>query len=74
MPIRLIHGMNDNDVPWKTAHNITDSIEGDDVEVQFIKGGDHRLSSAADLNLFRYTSGNLKWIVQAQPSPLFPKT
>ena len=55
MPIRLIHGMNDNDVPWETAHNIMDSIESEDVEVQFIKGGDHRLSSAADLNRLSWT-------------------
>lgn len=49
MPVRLIQGMQDEDVPWQTAHRIMDQISGPDVEVQFVKDGDHRLSRPQDL-------------------------
>ena len=48
-PLRLIQGMKDADVPWQTALRIQEKIISDDVEIQFIKNGDHRLSGASDL-------------------------
>ncbi len=48
-PVRLIQGMNDADVPWDTALRIADRLEGIDVEVTLVKGGDHRLSEPDDL-------------------------
>ena len=48
-PVRLLHGMNDVSVPWKTALDIQARLESDDVEVTLIKNGDHRLSEEADL-------------------------
>ena len=48
-PVRLIQGMQDPDVPWQTALRIAEKITGDDVVINFIKQGDHRLSSEADL-------------------------
>jgi pimeloyl-ACP methyl ester carboxylesterase len=48
-PVRLIQGMKDDDVPWKTALRLAEHIEGDDVEVTLVKGGDHRLSAPADI-------------------------
>lgn len=50
MPVRLIQGMRDADVPWATALKIQDALVGDDVEIQFAKASDHRLSETADLN------------------------
>ena len=50
MPVRLIQGMLDEDVPWKTAHSIMDRLTSDDVEVQFVKSGDHRLSEPHDID------------------------
>jgi len=49
VPVRLIQGMKDADVPWETALKIQDALQSDDVEIQFVKTGDHRLSEAADL-------------------------
>jgi len=49
MPVRLIHGLKDPDVPWQTALKIQDVLVSDDVEVQLVKNGDHRLSQASDL-------------------------
>ena len=48
-PVRLLQGMADRDVPWRSALNLTDKLAGNDVEVTLIKGGDHRLSEARDL-------------------------
>ena len=43
-PVRLLQGMADRDVPWRTALTLADRLAGDDVEVTLIKRGDHRLS------------------------------
>lgn len=48
-PVRLLHGMADPDVPWRTALAITDRLTGTDVAVTLIKDGDHRLSRPQDL-------------------------
>lgn len=49
VPVRLIQGMKDADVPWETALKIQDALISDDVEIQFVKMGDHRLSQDSDL-------------------------
>jgi pimeloyl-ACP methyl ester carboxylesterase len=48
-PVRLLHGMADPDVPWQTSVRLADRLVGDDVTVNLIKDGDHRLSRAEDL-------------------------
>ncbi len=48
-PLRILHGMRDPDVPWQTALRISEMWEGDDVEIRYIKDGDHRLSRPQDL-------------------------
>ncbi|MSO91933.1 MAG: alpha/beta hydrolase [Rhodospirillales bacterium] len=49
VPVRLIHGLDDRDVPWKRALEIADRLTSKDVEIQLVKGGDHRLSAPPDL-------------------------
>lgn len=49
-PVRLIHGMQDPDVPWKTALRIADQLRSKDVEIHLVKAGEHRLSEAHDLD------------------------
>lgn len=49
IPVRLIQGTLDPDVPWQTAQKIADKITGEDVEVILVPGGDHRLSRDIDL-------------------------
>ena len=62
-PIRLIHGMEDNDVPWKTSLRIAEQIGSSDVEVTFVKSGGHRLSEPEDLDrLCRTVEGLLEGI------------
>ncbi|MCP3976150.1 MAG: alpha/beta hydrolase, partial [bacterium] len=48
-PVRLIHGMADPDVPWQHSLTIAEALSSNDVEITFIKGGDHRLSEDHDL-------------------------
>jgi len=49
VPVRLIHGMKDPDVPWETAMRIADRLRSRDVEITLIKDGDHRLSEPTNL-------------------------
>jgi pimeloyl-ACP methyl ester carboxylesterase len=54
-PVRLIQGMKDAEVPWATALNIQNALVGDDVEIQFVKTSDHRLSESSDLRRMERT-------------------
>jgi pimeloyl-ACP methyl ester carboxylesterase len=55
VPVRLIQGQRDEDVPWRLALSLAAQIRGADVEVQLVKSGDHRLSSASDLRRLELT-------------------
>ena len=48
-PVRLIHGLEDCDVPWETSQRLSVSLKSSDVEVILVKDGDHRLSEDRDL-------------------------
>lgn len=51
MPVRLLHGQRDPDVPWAQSVRLAELIRGDDVQVTLVKDGDHRLSRDADIAL-----------------------
>ncbi len=53
VPVRLLQGQRDPDVPWETALRIAERLTGEDVQVTLIKDGDHRLSRESDLALLR---------------------
>ena len=48
-PVRLLHGMQDPDVPWQHSLKIAEQLESQDVVLTFTKSGDHRLSEPADI-------------------------
>ena len=48
-PVRLLHGQNDPDVPWEYSLQIAKHLDAPDVVTTFIKDGDHRLSTPADI-------------------------
>jgi pimeloyl-ACP methyl ester carboxylesterase len=48
-PVHLLHGQRDPDVPWQTALRLAEQLQSEDVTVELIKAGDHRLSTEADL-------------------------
>lgn len=49
LPVRLLHGLADAAVPWQLSLRLAERLTSRDVAVTLVKGGDHRLSSAADL-------------------------
>ena len=49
-PVRLIHGDADQDVPWQTSLQIAKNLRSQNVEVLFVKRGNHRLSEPQDLD------------------------
>ena len=55
VPVRLIQGMRDSDVPWTTALRIQEKLDSNDVELTLVKGGDHRLSEPYNLKLLTGT-------------------
>lgn len=58
-PVRLIHGQRDEAVPWQRSLLLADRITGKDVEIHFIKDGDHRLSLPHELALICRTVDDL---------------
>jgi len=59
-PVRLIHGQRDFDVPWEWSERIADALASEDVEIIYVKAGDHRLSEPHDLRrLERVVAGLL---------------
>lgn len=49
LPVRIVQGMRDADVPWERAARLAQLIEGDDVQCWLVKDGDHRLSREQDI-------------------------
>jgi pimeloyl-ACP methyl ester carboxylesterase len=48
-PVRLLHGLNDRDVPHAVSLRLQTRLTSPDVVLQLIKDGDHRLSRPQDL-------------------------
>ncbi|MGO1119129.1 alpha/beta hydrolase [Rhodovibrionaceae bacterium A322] len=48
-PVHLLHGMADLDVPYQLSVKLARRLNGDHVQVQLIKDGDHRLSEPDNL-------------------------
>lgn len=49
--VRLLHGQDDDDVPWAYALEIAKKMRSADVQVHLVKDGDHRLSRDQDIEL-----------------------
>ena len=50
-PVRLLHGLRDDDVPWDLSLRLAEALHSDDVQVSLVKDGDHRLSRDSDIDL-----------------------
>ena len=48
-PVRILHGDADPDVPLEHGFRAASVLKSDDLVVEVIKGGDHRLSTDRDL-------------------------
>jgi pimeloyl-ACP methyl ester carboxylesterase len=59
VPVRLLHGMADPDVPWEHSLRIAESLRTKDIRIHYVKAGDHRLSEPDDLELLCATVDEL---------------
>jgi pimeloyl-ACP methyl ester carboxylesterase len=50
-PVRLLHGLEDADVPWQVSRRLMEALRSEDVRMTLVKGGDHRLSRDGDVAL-----------------------
>ena len=48
-PVRILQGVQDPDVPWRHAVDLSARFARDDVVLTLVKGGDHRLSRPEDI-------------------------
>ena len=59
IPVRLLHGMADEDVPWQLSAKIAEQVTSDDVEIHTIKNAGHRMSEPGELELLKRTLSEL---------------
>ena len=48
-PVRLLHGVKDESVPWQISERLSTALCSENVDVLLIKNGDHRLSTTQDI-------------------------
>jgi pimeloyl-ACP methyl ester carboxylesterase len=72
LPVRILQGMRDPDVPWSHAIKLMERLRSDDVELTLVKDGDHRLSREQDLRRLESTVAALVATCAAPLSPLSP--
>lgn len=71
-PVRLLHGMQDPDVPWSTSPRLAAALTSDDVRITLIKDGDHRLSTERDLGLMCAAVDQVTDAVNSAQIPAIP--
>lgn len=60
-PVRLLHGDQDDTVPWQVAKRLMEALGSADVQLTLVKGGDHRLQRPGDIQaLLRVTAALLE--------------
>lgn len=52
-PVRLLHGMADDVVPWQFSTEVAAELGGNDVQVQLVKDADHRMKRSYDMHLLK---------------------
>jgi pimeloyl-ACP methyl ester carboxylesterase len=59
-PVRILHGMRDDVVPWRHGVRLVETLSAKDVRLNLIKDGDHRLSRPQDLDLLEDMAAELR--------------
>jgi pimeloyl-ACP methyl ester carboxylesterase len=57
-PVLVLHGLQDEDVPWEHTLDLDAMLTGGHVRVHAVPEGDHRLSTPEDLDLLRRVLGD----------------
>ncbi|KAJ3611216.1 hypothetical protein NHX12_021232 [Muraenolepis orangiensis] len=58
-PIRLLHGLKDEDVPWHVSMQVAERVLSADVDVILRRHGQHRMAEKDDIKLLVYTIDDL---------------
>ncbi|XP_070991146.1 palmitoyl-protein thioesterase ABHD10, mitochondrial-like [Oncorhynchus clarkii lewisi] len=58
-PVRLIHGMKDQDVPWHVSMQLAERVLSNDIDVILRKHGQHHMAEKEDIKLIVYTIDDL---------------
>ncbi|XP_031439892.1 abhydrolase domain containing 10, depalmitoylase b isoform X2 [Clupea harengus] len=58
-PVRLIHGLKDEDVPWHISMQVAERALSPDVDVILRRHGQHRMAEKDDIKLMVYTIDDL---------------
>ncbi len=58
-PVRLLHGLADTDVPYQRSWEVAQQVRSADVQIAYVKQGDHRLSRDEDIVLLIATVSTL---------------
>lgn len=69
-PVRLLHGMRDDSVPWMTSSRIAERLLSEDVRVFLVKNGDHRLSRDEDIARLKLTVDDLIEEIEARETDM----
>lgn len=63
VPVRLIHGLLDRSVPWRTSLTVLEKLKTPDARLILVKDGEHTLSRDQDLRLLLQTLEALLMVV-----------
>ncbi len=58
-PVRIMHGIDDPDVPWLHVNKLNHMLLGENVMLSLIQEGDHRLSRPQDIEKMLYIINDL---------------
>ncbi|GAB4136451.1 MAG: alpha/beta hydrolase [Sphingomonadales bacterium] len=50
VPVRILQGQRDREVPWQLAPELAERLISEDVVISLVKAGDHRLSTDGDID------------------------
>ena len=65
VPVRILQGKEDADVPWRHAERLVDTITSSDLIFTLIKDGDHRLSRDQDIARLKATCADIAHAAEA---------
>ena len=58
-PVRLLHGMDDEEVPWQTAEKLAASFDGHDINTILVEGAGHRFSEPDQIDILLANLGEV---------------
>lgn len=67
MPVRLIHGVDDDVVAWQRSQSVFDQLATQDCQLILIKHGDHRLSKPHEIRCIELEIAGLALQLRDQP-------